>query len=73
MADFADEGQAMEELALQQALALHRRAMAERKVIPTGACHNCEEPLTPVNGQNVQLFCDVHCSQDWELRTKKRN
>lgn len=72
MADFADEGQALEELALQQALENHRKNTAERKLLPRGLCYNCDEPLEVVNGLNAKLFCNSDCSEDWEHRTKKR-
>lgn len=70
MADFADEGQALEELALQQALDNHRKAAAERKLMPRGLCYNCDEELEQVNGQDVKLFCNVDCTEDWEYRMK---
>jgi hypothetical protein len=89
MADFADDAQAMEELALSHAIAGARKT-GERQLAPRGFCYNCEETLAKVqvkvvvkkivNGeevdveqeeaQDVKLFCDEFCSEDWHKRTK---
>jgi hypothetical protein len=104
MADFADDAQAMEELALSHAIASARKT-GERQLAPRGFCYNCDDLLKkvkvkvvekqPVDGkeievpvmvktmvdgvevevqkeeeQDVKLFCDEFCSEDWHKRTK---
>lgn len=73
MADFADDGQVMEELALQRALEAQRKAAEGPKLPPRGFCYNCEEPLEKIDGKDLKLFCDADCCEDWEYRMKKRN
>jgi hypothetical protein len=73
MADEADLAKELEELALQQALASRKSGP---RLVPAGYCHNCREKLEPVtqNGElkHLQLFCDLHCSEDWEQRERVR-
>ena len=89
MADFADDAQAMEELALSHAIASARKT-GERQLAPRGFCYNCDEHLEKVKvmvpvkkmvdgeevevmqeeAQDVKLFCDEYCSEDWHKRTK---
>ncbi|MBC8738524.1 hypothetical protein F6X40_17330 [Paraburkholderia sp. UCT31] len=70
MPDFADDASALEELALQQALQAHRNK--GRQLAPKGTCHFCDSPLEKVEGKDVQLFCDVNCSKDWERQEKAK-
>jgi hypothetical protein len=70
MADFADDAQAMEELALSHAIASARKT-GERQLAPRGSCYNCDERFTNKNGTpDERLFCDEFCSEDWHKRTK---
>ncbi len=68
MADEADLAFAVEQQALQSAMAAHQRS---RKVLPaTGTCHYCGETL---EGDNPH-FCDIDCAKDYEAEQnlKKR-
>jgi len=59
MADIYDQATEKEEQERELALAHVRN---KRPLItPCGKCHNCGE-------QVEQLFCDVHCRDDWQLR-----
>jgi hypothetical protein len=74
MADFADDAQAMEELALSHAIASARKT-GERQLAPRGSCYNCEEVLKNADGSadEKRLFCDEFCSEDWHKRSKIQN
>ena len=57
MADFADDAQAMEELALSHAIAQARKT-GERQLTPCGTCYNCGEPLyedEPIRGDGLAV------------------
>lgn len=38
-----------------------------RELHPKGACHWCDEPFDP---GSPKLFCDLHCSTDWERKKR---
>jgi hypothetical protein len=63
MADDADRAQA--EIDAEVELA-RRAARPASRLLATGHCHNCEEPLHKPR----QLFCDNDCSQDYEARKR---
>lgn len=51
------------ELAIKEAL----RPSSPNRLMVTGKCHNCDEPLN-----NGGLFCDRDCSADHEHRARAR-
>ena len=62
MVDDADRAQDEIEITLAQA---RSAAQARQMLIPTGHCHNCDEPL-----RMGQLFCDQECTLDFEKRER---
>lgn len=66
MADEADIANDLAELALQQALIAARNTASNLRLTPRGTCYNCEESLEPIDGQDVKIFCDADCADDWE-------
>jgi hypothetical protein len=65
MADDADRAQLEIDAELEHARRTARRAP---KLLATGCCHNCDEPLH----DRKQLFCDNDCSEDYEARERAR-
>jgi hypothetical protein len=62
MVDDADRAQDEIDVALAQA---RSAAQARQMLIPTGHCHNCDEPV-----RGGQLFCDQECTLDFEKRER---
>lgn len=62
--DRASEREQMDrDLAIQSAL----RAGNANRLLATGTCHNCADPL-PAGG----LFCDADCRDDHQARARAR-
>ncbi len=68
MADEADLAFAVEQQALESAIAAQRRSRTTLQA--TGSCHYCGETL---EGGNAH-FCDIDCAKDYEAEQalKKR-
>ena len=61
-----DQSQQHEAFALKVAMANHRSIAASTYYPgPIGCCHNCRESF-PAN--DLKLFCDKDCQDDWENR-----
>jgi hypothetical protein len=62
MADDADLAQIQIEAELANA---RLAAQSAQKLLPSGHCHNCDEPLRPGH-----LFCGQECAMDYEKRER---
>lgn len=67
MADFYDRASEREDLDRELAIKQAIRPSSPNRLMSTGKCHNCAEPLT-----SGGLFCDSDCSADHELRSRAR-
>lgn len=67
-ADVHDRATLEEQRELERNLARHRAAAQQQsRLQPKGYCHYCDEPLN-----EGQLFCDKHCSDDFEYEQSRR-
>jgi hypothetical protein len=65
MADVADVAQI--EIDSYLAAACSAAIHGAQRLIPSGHCHNCDDPIHPIGS----LFCDRHCADDYELRGRQ--
>ena len=66
MPDAADVAQYQQEQ-MQEMVGLGRRAQPMDRLVSTGKCFNCDEPLG-----KLLVFCDSDCESDWQKRRAAR-
>lgn len=66
MPDADDVAQYQQEQ-MQEMVGLGRRTQPMDRLVSTGKCFNCEEPLG-----KLLVFCDSDCESDWQKRRAAR-